>query len=127
MKKNLFDLNPGESVIRQEAGVLMLGGLKNRMGRIVLTNQRLVFVKKNPFLAMMFGLLGVLIEHFIEKHMKTMALDLPLSHILRFEHGSFGLNKKVILFHSKDGQVHKIGTTKSYEEWEEELSKVLKK
>lgn len=123
----IFILNPGETILRQEAGALILEGLRSRLGQVILTDQRIVFVKNSLAFAMMLGLIGVLIEHLLEKRPKTILLELPFNHILNFEHTRFRLNNKVIAFHTRDGNVHKIGTTKPYAEWEPELKKALKK
>lgn len=120
-----FELQPAETVLRTEVAVWIQGGLKNRMGSIWLTNKRLLFVKMNPFLAPLFGLLGFLLDHFLSKN-RQPALDMPLRDIMSFEHSSFGLNKKVILFHTRQGEI-KLGLNKSYEEWEPVLKGAMKK
>lgn len=127
MQKFPFELHANEKIIRDEFGVLILGGLKNRMGRVFLSNQRIVFTKTSPLFGGMFGIIGVLLERLFENRSKPIAFELPLSKIIRFEHGSFGLNKKIIFFHAQDGQIHKIGTTNAYAEWEDDLKKILKK
>ena len=85
-----------------------------------------MFVQQNPFLAALFGLLGLLLEKLFAKWLGKVLLDLPLKGLTSFEHTQFAFNKKVILFHTIQGEL-KIGMNTSYEEWEPVLKAALKK
>lgn len=125
-KKLPFELQVGETVLRNEFGVWIQGGLKNRVGQVYLTNQRLLFVNQNVFLGALFGLLGVLLGSLLEKWIGKVILDLPLKNISGFEHTVHVFNKKVILFHTSQGEI-KLGVSTAYEEWEPVLKEAMKR
>lgn len=125
-KKLPFELQVGETVLRNEFGVWIQGGLKNRIGQTYLTNQRLLFVTQNPFLASLFGLLGVLLDALTRRWLGKLILDLPLRNVSTFEHTVHAFNKKVILFHTSQGEI-KLGVSTAYEEWEPVLKEAMKR
>ncbi len=122
MKKLPFELKAGEAILREEDGVWIRGGLSNQIGRLYLTNQRLVFSRQNPVLMVLFGLLGALFSQWFRK----VTFDLPLKDVTGFEHTSYAFNKRVILFRTLQGE-QKFGVNRPYEEWEPVLKKALKK
>ena len=125
-KKLPFELQAGETVLRNEFGVWIQGGLKNAIGNVYLTNQRLLFVRQNMFLGALFGLLGVLLGSLLDKWIGKVLLDLPFKNISTFEHTVHAFNKKVILFHTSQGEI-KLGVGTAYEEWEPVLKEAMKR
>ncbi len=119
-----FELEPKEELIREEQVVWIQGGFKNRMGRLYLTNNRVLFSQQNPFLTSMFGLIGLLIQHFLKP--KKPGLELPLKSIGGFERTTFGFNKNILLLHTTQGDL-KFGLNTPYDQWEAVLKKDLKK
>lgn len=125
-KKLPFDLQVDEAVLRNEFGVWIRGGLKNVIGNVYLTNRRLLFVRQNAFLGALFGLLGVLLGRLLDKWMGKVLLDLPLKNISSFEHTVHAFNKKVILFHTAQGEI-KLGVGTAFEQWEPVLKEAMKR
>ncbi len=115
MAAKKFKLESGEQIIKQETAIYIKGKIRGYPGKLVLTNNRLVFQKTMNF---MFGLLGMLISSIRGR----VLIDLPLSSIAGVERTKFGLNKNVLLLKAKTGEEHKITISKTIEEWIAEIS-----
>lgn len=125
-KKVPFDLHPDEEPIRIEHGAFVKGKVNAQLGRLVLTNQRLVFFKHpNPILGTMFGAIGALIAASSKRFKAKVAVEIPLTAIERWENEKQGLNKKAIRVHQKDGESVKFTFSKAYDQWDADLRKAL--
>ncbi len=124
-KKLPFELQPGETLLRDEMSTWIHGTFSARLGRLYLTNHRLIFAKQNPFLLPLFGIFGFLFERFFAGANKV-AFETSLREISTFEQTQNGINKKVVLLHTAQGD-QKFGFTRPYEEWETALKTAMRK
>ena len=99
--------------LTKEAFATMLRGRRGLMGRLYLTNQRLVFLQSNQFL-MAFGAIGGLLMGVVKP--KKLALEIPLASITGIERGKFGINKNVLEISYGADEPARFAV--KYDEWE---------
>ena len=119
MKANTDFLHEGEHIALEDFGSYVKGAFNNKVGRLVLTNQRLVLFSALPWLAL-FGLLGLLME---KKSKSKPKVDITLSNISSVEPTKYGINKKVFKLTMNDGSEHVFTCGKPVEEWISHLKK----
>ncbi|PIX62143.1 hypothetical protein CO057_01175 [Candidatus Uhrbacteria bacterium CG_4_9_14_0_2_um_filter_41_50] len=83
-------LQDGGVVVKEEIGTFVKSKLHAKVGKLVLTNKRFLFLADSP-LMYMFGLIG----YFLAKNVaKKPILDIFLSDISALEKTKYGLNNK---------------------------------
>jgi hypothetical protein len=87
-------LEPGEVILDQSNFVLHLNGFSGGYGKILKTNQRVVFVSKHK-------ILGFLFDIFFPR--TTIDISLSYSKISKISLGKFGRSTPVVITHSYDG------------------------
>ena len=108
-----FSLQAGESVVMEEKAMIRSGRISAHAGKLILTNQRLVFAKNaNPFHSLLGGLGGWLAG----RSQDLLPLDTPLSDITAVERTRFGRNDKVLLVRTSSQQ-HQVMVSKTIDEW----------
>lgn len=106
-------LQEGEVVIKEETGTFVKSKLHARIGKLVLTNKRFLFVADSP-LMYMFGLIG----YFVAKKVaKKPVLDILLSDISVLEKTKYGLNNKAFKMIFRDGNEYIFTTSKQPDEF----------
>jgi hypothetical protein len=103
-----------EGIVKEGRGVRMSGKM-GFTGRVVLTNQRLVFLQANRLL-MGFGLLGALFGQLMKP--KNAAVSIPLSSITDVQRTKYAMNKNIMEISYGEGESARISVT-PYEEWEQ--------
>jgi len=108
-----FSLLPDENVVMEEKAMIRSGKISAHAGKLILTNQRLVFAKKpNPF----HGILGGLGGWLAGKSQDLLPLDTPLSDITDVERTKFGRCDKVLLVRTSS-QECQIILSKTIDQW----------
>ncbi len=116
----LKDLQPGETILKEESAIYLKSKINIQPGWLVLTNKRLVFIKSWNYL---FGLIGLLFKSLRGGKL----FDIPLKEIHTYSNEKYGLNKKVLgLETEKEGHI-KFALSSQYRGWEQYLMQVIKK
>ena len=107
-----FSLQPGESVVMEEKAMIRSGKISAFAGKLILTNQRLVFAQKpNPF----HGILGGLGGWLAGKSQNLLPIDTPLSDITGVERTKFGRSNALLIRTSS--QEHQLLVSKTIDQW----------
>ena len=117
MASYLFQLEPGEQLIFDEAGGWYKSKWQVHVGQIYLTNKRILFVKDPP---PVFGLLSILFR----KAGRQLTHDIPLTSVSQYHNEHFGVFKNIIVFSCSDGESFKFRTKQQYEVWDKKLKEL---
>lgn len=125
--ESAFQPGTPETDLEEHRGVLVRGGLKNKMGRAKLTNDRILFFdqKYNTVGATAAGgLLAGLVAAKLEKRhaQKGPLLDIPLTDVTRVERATKGRNKDLIIVEA-GGEQHRFN--EGYSAWDPLLRRLL--
>ncbi|MBD3328946.1 hypothetical protein GF357_00420 [Candidatus Dojkabacteria bacterium] len=112
------ELHQGEQVIREEEAKHVVGKIRCFVGKIALTNQRVIF-EKIPAVMGAFGVMGYSIAKLLNIYKPDFSIQ--LSNVASYEQSQFGLNKKCILFKTNDGNEYKFTVSSSFAEWKTTL------
>ncbi len=104
-----FELQDGESVIRDDKGMWLKSKLRGFGARLCLTDRRLVIARTGiPAL----GLIGMLFNK-----QGTVSVELSKAEVTGVEPSSHGRAKNVLEFTTKDGTAYKFIAGTPFEEW----------
>jgi hypothetical protein len=89
-----LELEEGESILREDGASLVQGMLQVVSGRLICTNDRLVFVDQN-MIFLLFGLLGYLLSKLFPSGKVVFEKD--LNAIKAIARGKYGWHKHVLV------------------------------
>ena len=107
-----FSLLPGENVVMEEKAMIRSGKISAHAGKLILTNQRLVFAQMpNPF----HGILGGLGGWLAGRSKDLLPLNTPLSDITGVERTKFGRCNALLV--RTPSQEHQVLVSKTIDQW----------
>lgn len=116
-----YQLQPGEKELLNETGLWNKAKLNAQPGRLVLTSQRILFVKDaNPFA-------GPLLKLLMKKQDRHLVQDISLKDICSYSNQSFGLNKKIVSLVLASGETVNFSTSSEYAVWSSKLNELVKR
>ena len=111
-------LNAGEEILHIERMAELRSAINMVIGRMVITNQRIVFFQKR---INMFGLIGVLLG----MGKLVLTLNEPLSAVKGMKQGQHGPNKKVMELDLGKEKPMRFVLNRKYEEAAPDLKKLI--
>ena len=121
--KPKFPLLEEEIIIFESDAVWMKSTFGNKIGRMYLTNLRLIFsANPNILFTALFGLLGFILSKLLTK--KKPAFELYAKDIKTIQRTKYGLNKNILDIGDASNNVYRISIAKKHmQNWMDELSK----
>ena len=118
----LKEQQPDELAIKEEDGIYLKGIFGNRIGYLVLTNQRIAFVEQKMYPGGL-GLIGATVKAvaLAKGWDKKLKMSVLFAEVTGYEQGKHGRSDKVLLLHTGDGKSHKILFNSTWEEWKARL------
>ena len=117
-----FPLFEEEIIIYESDAVWLKSTFGNKIGRMYLTNLRLVFsANPNVVFTVMFGLLGFLLAKLFMK--KKPAFEINVKDIKTIQRTKYGFNKNVLDITDYTTTYRISGGKKFMEPWQNELAK----
>lgn len=97
----MITVQPNEQVLKQAQSMYFKSALKGIKGILYVTNQRVVFERT---INAMFGLIGLLAK----SNRPGVEVDMPKANVVSAEQTKVGLNSKVILLKTANGEEYKF-------------------
>jgi len=109
-----FSLKPGEDIVMKELAMLRVGKISSQMGKLILTNRRLVFAQKpNPFQTLLGGgLVGMLMG----RRQNLLPLNASPSEITGIDRTTFGRAVCVVV-RTADAEHQVMVSKKTIDKW----------
>jgi hypothetical protein len=122
-----FTLQPGERVIKEEKALLRVGKIRVDVGKLILTDQRLVFDKGGNAMALVLatifgGIPGLFGAKSAAKGTNRLKVNTPLTSIVAAQRSRFGRNDKMLRIETSSGEVYEFGLSKTIDEWVQAVS-----